>query len=136
MLDGALAGDEECWNALLADYRPYLKLEARRWLGRFPEARFDASDIVQKTLLSAHRDRGQLHGRSPGEFRGWILEVLRNNVRQALRDARAPKRDVDREARLESLDEARAAGPSPVQQLLQGEAIERLAFFLDQLPED
>ena len=48
----------------LDGYRSYLRLLARAQLDGRVQQRVDASDIVQETLLEAHRSREQFRGES------------------------------------------------------------------------
>jgi DNA-directed RNA polymerase specialized sigma24 family protein len=48
----------------LDGYRSYLRLLARAQLDDRVQQRVDASDIVQETLLEAHRSREQFTGES------------------------------------------------------------------------
>ncbi len=88
-------------------YRSYLHVLARAQLHPRLKERLDASDIVQQTLLEAHRDREHFRGSNSAQLAGWLRRILGHNVKNALRDLRRAKRDVDREVPLE-----RALGPA------------------------
>lgn len=73
-------------------YRGYLQVLARSRLMHFLPGKFDASDVVQETLLKAHAHQGQFRGQSEGEWRAWLRQILANAVADALRDqGREPK---------------------------------------------
>ena len=78
-------------------YRSYLHLLAQAQLHPGVRRQLDPSDIVQQTLLEAHRDQGQFQGQSPEQLAGWLRRILAHNVHNALRDLRAAKRDIARE---------------------------------------
>lgn len=82
-------------------YRSYLHVLARAQLHPRLKERLDASDIVQQTLLEAHRDREQFRGENSAQLAGWLRRILGHNVHNALRDMRRAKRDVARERPLE-----------------------------------
>lgn len=57
-------------------FRSYLRMLAELELGHSGRAKIDPSDIVQQTLLDAHRDRGQFRGKAkprwqPGSVVFW-----------------------------------------------------------------
>ena len=83
-------------------YRPYLTLLARTHLDQRYHRRIDASDIVQQTLLEAHKNRKQFRGESASELAGWLRQILVNNVADAVRALRREKRDIRREQPLEA----------------------------------
>src|SRR5579859_6620798 len=129
----------------LERFRSYLLLLARVRLDPLVRAKVGASDVVQQTLLEAHRDRAQFRGRTVEEQAAWLRAVLARNLANVLRDLRRDKRDVAREQPLQAaLDESAvrlesllAAGQSsPSQQAERHERAVRLAEALAALPED
>jgi RNA polymerase sigma-70 factor (ECF subfamily) len=129
----------------LERFRSYLLLLARVRLDPMVRAKVGASDVVQQTLLEAHRDRDQFRGRTVEEQAAWLRAVLARNLANVLRDLRRDKRDVAREQPLQAaLDESAvrleswlAAGQSsPSQQAERHERAVRLAEALAALPEN
>ncbi|HEV2950282.1 MAG TPA: sigma factor [Gemmataceae bacterium] len=57
-------------------FRHYLLLLAQLHLGNPARAKLDASDVVQETLLEAHRKRGQFRGRNEAELAAWLRQML------------------------------------------------------------
>src|SRR5580704_4475473 len=128
----------------LERFRSYLLLLARVRLDPRIRAKVGASDVVQQTLLEAHRDIGQLRGRTVGEQAAWLRQILARNLANVLRDLRRDKRDVAREQPLQAaLDESAsrleawlaAEQSSPSQQAQRHERAVRLADALASLPE-
>jgi RNA polymerase sigma-70 factor (ECF subfamily) len=142
------AGDA-CARELLFDhYRHYLQVLARAQLGRHLRAKCDPSDLVQQTLLEAHRDFGEFQGGHESELLAWLRRILAHNLFNEARHFAARQRDAAREV---SLDQMRAdlersslalgrclaaAAPPPSQLAAQREAAVRLADHLAHLPED
>lgn len=84
-------------------YRAWLHLLAQE-MHRDPRLgqRFDASDLVQQSLLQAQQDldKGQFRGQSEAELCAWLREILANVLIDGERRHRAGKRDVAREQSL------------------------------------
>jgi RNA polymerase sigma-70 factor (ECF subfamily) len=128
----------------LERFRSYLLLLARRQLhGRAP-ARLDASDLVQQTLLEAHRQHEHFRGATDAERAAWLRQILAHNLADAERALHRDKRDVGRERSLEAElahSSADLAGflaadqSSPSRQVARQEEALRLADALAQLPE-
>lgn len=96
-------------------YWNYLHLLAETQLDPRLRVRCSPSDLVQETLLEAHRDFPQFRGRSEGEFVAWLRQILVNNlIVAARRHFKAGKRDVRREV---SLDRMRADADASVASL-------------------
>lgn len=88
-------------------FREYLLLLARLQLGRQFQGKLDASDVVQQTLLEAHRKRTQLQGNSAAQLLAWPRKMLACTLTDALRTLGRAKRDATRERSLEAaLDES------------------------------
>lgn len=86
----------------LEQCRPYLRLLAATGLNRQLQAKLDPSDIVQQTLLQAHRAKDSFRGTSKPEFFAWLKQILTRNLIKAARDLGREKRDIKREQSLES----------------------------------
>lgn len=130
---------------LLEDHRAYLKLLARLHLGQHLQTKVDASDIVQQTLLEAHRSLERFQGKTSAALASWLREILACQVARNVRDLHREKRDVDRERSLQAaLDESSlglerflaADESSPSQRAQKNEWAVRVATGLDTLPEN
>jgi RNA polymerase sigma-70 factor (ECF subfamily) len=55
----------------------YLRLLARLLWKPGVQRRLDLSDVVQQTLLEAHKNVEQFRGNSQEEWRGWLRTILR-----------------------------------------------------------
>lgn len=129
----------------LERYRSYLRLLAEAQLGRGGRRGVEPSDIVQQTLLDAHRDRDGFRGGGEAEHLAWLRRLLACNLADAVRAMGRAKRDA---ARVRSLDAAlgessarlerwlTADQSSPSQKAERNESIVRLADALVRLPED
>ena len=125
-------------------YRSYLYLLARSHIGARHQAKIDASDIVQQTLLNAHQNQAQFRGGTEAECMAWLKQILANNLADAVRGLARAKRDISRERSLDEqvgesfsrVDGWLAAGQSsPSQQAVRSEELIRLADALTAMPE-
>ncbi len=146
LLSQARSGSSDCLGQLLELYRHYLGLLARLEIGRTLQAKLDASDLVQDTLLEAHRNFPKFRGAGETQFVCWLRQImaasLANLLRRYLgtqgRDVRL-ERDLavhlDQSSRL--LDRGLVAPiSSPSQQASRREQVVLLADALALLPED
>jgi RNA polymerase sigma-70 factor (ECF subfamily) len=126
----------------LVRYREYLRVLARLQLDLRLQAKLDASDVVQQTLLKAQKNLDQFRGTSDGELAAWLRTILANTLTDA---ARKFQREVTSErALVETLDESSARleawlaadGSAPSEQAARHEQVLRLADALAQLPDD
>jgi RNA polymerase sigma-70 factor (ECF subfamily) len=133
--------EEPLW--VLERYRDYLSLLARLQLDSRLQAKLDASDIVQQTLLAAHEHREQFSGRTEAELAAWLRTILANTLAGAARRFATDARNLGRErAVLASLDESSARleawvaadESTPSQRVMRDEELVRLAGALAQLP--
>lgn len=142
------AGDENARAELFGRYRHYLAMLAKAQLGRHLRTKCDASDIVQQTLLEAHRDFADFQGEHDGELRAWLRRILAHNLFNETRRYAAGQRDAAREVSIDQLragveESSLALGrglaadtPSPSQDAAKREAALQLADALARLPED
>jgi RNA polymerase sigma-70 factor (ECF subfamily) len=127
----------------LERFRSYLHLLARMQLDGRWRSKLDASDVVQQTLLEAHRCQEQFAGDGSG-LAAWLRKSLANNLRDALRALRREKRDAAREQPLEAAVERSSAvmaswlaaqQSSPSGRAARNEDLLRLSAALAELPE-
>ena len=127
----------------LERYRQYLLLLARIQLGQRYAGKLDASDIVQVTLLEAHRNREQFRGASEAQRATWLRQILANNLADLVKEFGRAKRDARRECSLEAaLDRSaerleaclQAVQTSPSGRAARSEELVRLAQALAELP--
>jgi RNA polymerase sigma-70 factor (ECF subfamily) len=135
--------NDQAWD--LERFRDYLRLLARLQLDRRLQAKLDASDIVQQTLLAAHEHREQFRGRTDAELAGWLRTILANTMLAAARRFGADARNLDRERPLQdSLEESSARleswlaadQSSPSERVMRVEELVRLAAALARLSAD
>jgi len=129
----------------LEQFRSYLRALTELQIGRGLQAKVDASDIVQQTLLDAHIALPNFRGANEAELRGWLRTILSNNLLNAVRGLRAQKRDARREVSLAQQIEQSSVHlegflasdrSSPSQGAMRNERAERLSQALSELPED
>jgi RNA polymerase sigma-70 factor (ECF subfamily) len=102
MLGGARGGSRETLGELLQLYRNYLNVLATTQLDGRLRRRLNPSDVVQETMLAAHRDFKNFRGGSEGELLAWLRQILVNCVRHAVEvHVNAQKRDIRREVNLD-----------------------------------
>lgn len=81
--------------------RPWLLAVAREMLGPELQSKFGASDIVQQTYVEAIRDLPKYRGNQIAQLRKWLLSLLQNNFRDAIKAFRGSQmRDVSLESAL------------------------------------
>lgn len=146
LLSGARRGDRQCLGELLTQYRNYLMLLATTQFQRRLAPRVSPSDIVQETMLRAHRHFAQFQGQSERELLGWLREILVTSLARFVEQhLLAAKRDIRREVPMERLgDELEHSTPfaasavgcqPPLAQVQAREEAVALADMLAQLPE-
>ena len=125
-------------------FREFLHLLARMQLDERHQAKLDASDLVQQTLLEAHVKRDQFRGSTDEELAAWLRQSLKNNLLDAFRALGRAKRDVAKERSLEALiDEScsrieawfEAVQSSPSQHAAKEQQLIQLATALGELAE-
>jgi RNA polymerase sigma-70 factor (ECF subfamily) len=145
LLEEARAGCRDALGRLLELYRNYLRLLARTQIDLALRVRLDPSDLVQETLLEAHRDFRQFAGSSEKELVAWLRRILVRNLADQVKRHKAQARNWGRQESLEALldrsssaaEEALAKGIStPSAQAARREQGVLLADALARLPPD
>ena len=118
LLAEARKGEGGNIGELLQHYRNYLMLLATTQVERRLAPRVSPSDIVQETMLKAHRHFGQFQGQTERELLAWLRQILLNNLARFVeRYMLAAKRDMRREISLEQIG-AGSERPAALQSLL------------------
>jgi RNA polymerase sigma-70 factor (ECF subfamily) len=128
----------------LEQFRNYLHLLARLQLGSRGQAKADASDIVQQTMVQAVRGLEGFRGKTEAEMAGWLRQILARQLANLVRDQGRRKCDVSREQSLEAALDASASqvtaflagdDSSPSEKAVRNEDVLRLTQALTDLPE-
>jgi RNA polymerase sigma-70 factor, ECF subfamily len=142
------AGDAAARAQLFDRYDQYLRILAQAQVGRRLRAKCAPSDLVQQTLLEAHRDFATFQGNREPELVAWLRRILAHNLYNEARRYNAQQRDAAREVSLDqvqagldrsSLLLARCVAadtPTPSQAAVERESAVRLANAMARLPED
>ena len=100
LLELARDGDTDSRDRLFEMCRNYLGLVARSQVETWLRVKVDASDLVQQTMLEAHRDFARFEGGSEGEWLAWLRGILKHNAADFVRQYRGTaKRQARREVR-------------------------------------
>ena len=141
-------GEGDAREQLFERYRHYLRLLAEAQVGRHLRAKCDPSDLVQQTLLEAHRDFPAFQGQHETELLGWLRRILAHNLFNEARRFATRGRDATRELSLEGfqagIDQSSQilgrgladGGPTPSEVACEREAAVHVADVLTRLPEN
>jgi RNA polymerase sigma-70 factor, ECF subfamily len=146
LLARARGNDPREMARLFATCRNYLGLLARTQVESWLQAKVDASDLVQQTLLEAYRDFGRFRGNTEAEWLAWLRRILAHNAANFVRQYRGTaKRQARREVSLGRPGDSSAApgfaevadrAETPSQCVLRKERELQLADALAQLAAD
>jgi len=129
----------------LGRFRPYLLMLARMQVDEMLQAKLDASDVVQQSLLEAHGAIDQFRGKCGAEMAAWLRRILARNLADEFRRFRRDKRNVQWEASLQvALDESTVRlerwlaieESSPSDRAIANEQLLHLADAIVRLPND
>lgn len=145
----AQEGGGEELGELLESYRGYLRVLASAQVSRRLAQRMSPSDIVQETMLAAHRDFQEFRGHCSNQFTAWLRTILARNLFRAIeRHLKAEKRDLRREISLQAVSRQVNSSSCAISGLLQSpvatassivsqeEETHRVYDLLSELPED
>src|SRR5437016_7044570 len=72
-------------DRLFALCRNYLGVIARARVESWLQAKVDASDLIQQTMLEAYRDFANFRGHTEAEWLGWLKRILAHNAANFVR---------------------------------------------------
>jgi RNA polymerase sigma-70 factor (ECF subfamily) len=137
LIERARVGDQAALGELLEKYRGFLWGLADKLLDDRAAGRIDASDLVQQTCLSVHKQITAFDGHDAAQFAAWLRQIHERNIRNAARNQlHAGKRAIDREKRVSEAEAYAARQTSPSQHVVRSEESVRLAQAIAQLPHD
>ena len=149
LLQQAQAGDAASLEMLLSNYIGYLKVLSQSQFDQRLNRRLNASDLVQETLLEAHRDFASFSGKTAAEFTGWLRKILIHNAARELETHLvAAKRNIQREQVMHhlgaSLEQSHLrlsgmltdGGRSPSSEVELQEALVAMANAIEELPQE
>jgi RNA polymerase sigma-70 factor (ECF subfamily) len=146
LLAEARGGNAKALDRLFAMCRNYVNLMARTQVEGWLQAKVDASDLVQQTMLEAYRDFLRFQGGTEAEWLAWLRQILSHNAADFVRRYhRTGKRQAAREVTLVNSADSSAGdgianlpddGESPSQHLLRKERELQLADALARLTPD
>jgi len=106
LLNEARQQQSESLGTLLELYRNYLTILATTQLDQRLRRRVSPSDVVQETMLAAHRDFLKFRGTSEREFLGWLRQILVNCMHRTIeRHLKSKRRDARREVSMERVND-------------------------------
>jgi RNA polymerase sigma-70 factor (ECF subfamily) len=144
LLEKARHGDEAARDRLFVACRNYVMVAARVEMASWLKAKVDASDLVQQTLLEAHRGLENFRGTTEVEWLAWLRRILVHNAADFVRRFHGvEKRCAGREVPLAAPDNSQYGAPqpssngeTPSQFLMRKELQLQVADAVARLPED
>lgn len=146
LLQRARAGDDAAREKLFVLCRDYVGVVARAQVGSWLQAKVDASDLIQQTLLDMHRGMAEFRGETEAEWLAWLRKILNHNATDYVRQyGGTKKRQTQREVSLDRNSPSESGtrpfdpkdpGESPSQCMLRRERELEVARALAQLPPD
>jgi RNA polymerase sigma-70 factor (ECF subfamily) len=127
LLERARAGDAAAIDALFARCVPILKRWARGRLPGWARDLADTEDVVQEAVLQTFRHIETFDARGEGALQAYLRQAVMNRIRDHIR--RVGRKPVATE--LDSVHEDH--GPSPLEQAVGAEAVERYEQALARL---
>ncbi len=107
LINSAKNGEASSIGDLLQIYRNYLSILASAQFKQRLKPRVSPSDVVQETLLCAHKRFDQFQGRTEKELVAWLRVILVNSIAKFVeRHVLTKQRDVRRDISIDKLGAA------------------------------
>jgi RNA polymerase sigma-70 factor (ECF subfamily) len=143
LIRAARGGCRESMEKLIRASRSFLWTLALREVPSDLRPKVSASDLVQESLLEAHRDFAGFGGSHPQELYAWLRRILLNNLANSRRRYRKLKRQLKREVPLQTftddsgrMNELPHPTPSPSKLVISAEREKRVEEALAKLSSD
>ncbi len=104
LVQAAQDGDADALNDLFTRYHQTMIDVARRQLGPKLRLKEDPDDLAQTTFREATRDFSRYRYRGESSLLGWLIQILKNKIRDKAEFYSAGKRDQGRERSMEVSD--------------------------------
>lgn len=127
LLEKAKAGDQSAIERLFQRYLPRMQRWARGRLPSHVRHLGDTQDLVQESLIQTFTRLEHFEYRGEGALQAYLRQVLLNRIRGEVR--RAASRPAGHDLKDEHVD----AGPSPLQQAIGREGLDRYEAALERL---
>jgi RNA polymerase sigma factor (sigma-70 family) len=127
LLERARAGDRAAADALFARCWPPLLRWARRRLPVWARDLADTQDVVQEAVVQTFKHLDTIDARGEGALQAYLRQAVMNRIRDHIR--RVARRPAATALDSQHLD----AGPSPLEQAIGHEALERYEAALARL---
>ena len=145
LVDRAQTGDVDALNELFQRYHQTMVEVARRKLGPRLRLKEDPDDLAQTTFREATRDFHHYQYQGEGSLLRWLVQILKNKIRDRAEFYSAGKRDLSRERAIDTPEsEGPSRGPldvtshdlSVTQVVQRDENVELLRVALEDLSDD
>lgn len=130
LVQRAQGGDRDALEHLVARYLPRLRRWARGRLPARARGPADTEDIVHDAMMRTFGRLEHLDARSGGFFQAYTRQAVLNAIRDRVRRAR------DRVPASVALEREEAPGPSPLEEAIGRETLERYDRAMARLSED
>ena len=105
LIQRAKGGCDLALLEIIKQFEAYLLMVARTGMRNSLQGKFGASDILQISLIEAHKSIDKFNGSCANEMRSWLKRIVLNNLfDQSKQYTGTHKRSLDRENPLGSLD--------------------------------
>ncbi len=138
----AVSGDRQALTSLLEAIAPEIRAVLSRELEPVWRSQIDIDDLLQTTYLEAFLRIRQFTS-GPEALKSWLLQIGRNNLRDAIReltrakrpDPRARVQRKDSDSHQELLDLLSATSTTPARRAARGELVDLLKAAIRTLPD-
>ncbi len=135
LIEQAKGGCDLALVEIIEQFETYLLMVAKTGMKNSLQGKFGASDILQISLIEAHKSIEKFNGTSVSEIRNWLKRIVLNNLLdQSKQYTGTHKRSLDRENAMGSRD-LPSGLDTPSVVIRREETDAKLMQLVDALPE-